>query len=224
MQKRSFKIHIENSSLVHSSIYTLWLRKISLVFHFKYQGDFTLASIGAFVNIPKNMHSEFSLQEWQVKLGSIWFLNIEDSHPWSCTLWGITQNFTFIKAQSHTRAMSMSMKPYHIRIGGIHNFNGYTKSTFSLCAVQHLCHGVSVWHKASLVQSRSAFSLLSYCMISVLYQMLMDILHAKGYQYALVFRSYSWLSGKGAGKQKFQLDCRVFSQVHVVNGLEFWYS
>lgn len=131
--------------------------KVSLVFHFKYQGEL---QIGASVNSPTNMHSVFSLREWQVKLGSIWFLNIEDSHPWSCTLWVITQNFTFIMAQFHIHAMSMSMKPYHIRIGGIHNFNGYTKSTFLLCAVQHLCHGVSVWHKASLVQSRSDFSFL----------------------------------------------------------------
>lgn len=154
-------------------------------------GHFTVASMGAFVNIPTNMDSEFPLRDWQVKLKSIWFLNIEDSHPWSCTLRGITQNFTFIKAQSHIRAMSMSMKPHHIWIGGIHNFNGCTKSTFVLCAVQHLCHGVSVWHKASLVKSSSDFFLLSYCTISVLYQMLMDILHTKGCQYALVFRSYS---------------------------------
>lgn len=127
--------------------------KVSLVFHFKYHRGL---QIGAFVNSPTNMHSEFSLREWQVKLGSLWFIWL----PWSCTLWGITQNFTFIMAQFHIHAMSLSMKPYHIRIGGIHIFNGYTKSTFLLCAIQHLCHGVSVWHKASLVQSRSDFSFL----------------------------------------------------------------
>lgn len=93
---------------------------------------------------------------------------------------------------------------------------------FALCYSTSLSWGFCVTQ--GIVSPIQEWFLLSYRTISVLYQMLMDILHAKGYQYALVFRPYSWLSGKGAGKQKIQLDCRVFSQVHIVNGLEFWYS
>lgn len=163
------------------------------------------------------MDSKFPLQEWQVKLGSIWFLSIEDSHPWSCTLWRITRNFTFIKAQSHIHAMIMSMKPYH-------NFYGCTKSIFLLCVFNILVMEVLCDMRHCKSNPGVNFSLLSYCTISVVYQMLTDILHAKGSQHALLFRSYSWLSGKGAGKQKFQLWSYSVSQVQIMNGLEFWYS